>query len=236
MRAILFPLLLSLFGSATSFAKSNPKILFHGGGGGAPKSAIDLSPLRHQFQEQGVPAEDIYQVHYPHSKDIVDIVTTLRPQLDEILSKYPVDTKFDLIGHSLGHAVSLISLAKLNLISKIGKLIGLAGVMFGQYGQKPGLCRIGLLAPYFCGDIFDLLLGTTEPPVVMDILERYDEELEKMEKCSLYSPEDGILDPYDSGAFKDGINISLPNVHHLKFKSSPVVFEAMKKHCFQDEF
>jgi hypothetical protein len=66
----------------------------------------------------------------------------------------------------------------------------------------------------------------------MELLEKHSNEIAELEKCSLFSPEDGILDPYDSGAFKDGINVSLPNISHLKFKSSPVVFEAMKKACF----
>lgn len=224
---------LCCFGSS-GFSKSNPKILFHGGGGGAPKSVIDLTPLKTQFEEQGIASEEIYQVQYPHSQDIADIVEALRPQMNEIIARYSNDMKFDVIGHSLGHVVSLVSMAKLNLLSKVRKLIGLAGVMFGQFGQKPGLCRFSLLAPYYCGDIFDYLLGSTQPPFIMDLLERHEEEMSLVEKCSLYSPEDGILDPYDSGAFPDGVNVSLPKIHHLKFKSSPVVFEAMKKACFQD--
>jgi len=221
------------FSTLSGSSTKNPKILFHGGGGGAPKASIDLSPLRVQFQENGIPKKDLYLVQYPHSKDLKEIIQALRPQITEIISRYSTETQFDLIGHSLGHVVSLVSMAKLNLLSKIKRLIGLAGVMFGQYGKKPGLCRFKLFAPYFCGDIFDLLLGTTEPPFLMTLLERHAEEMNRIEKCSLYSPEDGVLDPYDSGAFSDGTNVSLPDIHHIKFKSSPQVFEAMIKNCYQ---
>lgn len=221
------------FSSLSGSSTKNPKILFHGGGGGAPRASIDLSPLQAQFQKNGIPKKDLYLVQYPHSEDLEDIIQALRPQIANIISRYSSETQFDLIGHSLGHVVSLVSMAQLDLLSKIKKLIGLAGVMFGQYGKKPGLCGFQILAPYFCGDIFDLLLGTTEPPFLMTLLERHAEEINRIEKCSLYSPEDGVLDPYDSGAFLDGINVSLPDIHHIKFKSSPVVFEAMIKNCYQ---
>jgi len=213
-----------------------PKILFHGGGGGAPAFAKDMEPAAKQLVRLGFPREHIYKVKYPDSKNIADMLVALKPQFEEILSHYPEGTPFDTIGHSLGHVVSLVSVARLNLLSRLRKLIGIAGVMFGQMGNKPWLCGYEFLAPYYCGDIFDLLIGTHTPSVVMDILEKNAAEMSSVEKCSLFSPEDGVLNPYDSGAFSDGINISIPNVSHLKFKSSPQVFSAMKEACFNGQF
>jgi hypothetical protein len=212
-----------------------PKILFHGGGGGAPKSITNMSSAATQLERLGYPKEHILKVRYPDRKNISEITAAVEPQLKKFIARYPSDTQFDVLGHSLGHVVSFVTMAKLGLLDKIRKLIGLAGVMFGQLGEKPGLCRFEILAPYYCGDIFDLLVGTTEPPFILDLMEKNAEEMKRIEKCSLFSPEDGMLDPYDSGAFADGTNISIPNMHHLKFKSSPLVFEKMKEECFRGE-
>jgi len=213
-----------------------PKVLFHGGGGGTPPRFKDMSSAKTQMVLLGFPTDHIFEVRYPDSKNLADINASLKPQLEGIFARYPPETKFDLIGHSLGHVVSLVSMAQLGSLEKVRKLIGLAGVMFGQLGGKPGLCAFSFLAPYYCGDIFDLLVGTTQPPFILDLLDTHWEEMKRIEKCSLFSPEDGILNPFDSGAFEDGINISLPQVHHLKFKSSPQVFFQMKEACFKDAF
>ncbi|NBX93362.1 MAG: hypothetical protein EB078_00665 [Proteobacteria bacterium] len=209
-----------------------PILLFHGGGGGTPPVFKDMSTASQQLEGLGFPPEHIYQLHYPDSKDIADINQALKPQFETVFNRYPPSTQFDLMGHSLGHVVSLVSVAKLGLLPRIRKLIGLAGVIFGQLGSKPGLCEFEILAPYYCGDIFDLLIGTTQPPFILELLETHENEISQIEKCSLFSPDDGILNPYDSGAFEDGINVSIPRVHHLEFKSSPRVFFEMKKACF----
>lgn len=214
----------------------HPIILFHGGGGGAPASVKDMSPAAKQLENLGFPKEHLYKVDYPDTKNIETMIFALAPQFRDIMARYPEGTSFDTIGHSLGHVVSLVSLAKLNLLPKIRKLIGIAGVMFGQLGGKPGLCASQVLAPHYCGDIFDLLLGTTQPKLILDILETQSVEMARIEKCSLFSPDDGVLNPYDSGAFPDGTNISLPHIKHLKFKSSPEVFRKMKESCFHGKF
>jgi len=213
----------------------SPKILFHGGGGGAPKWATDMSSAADQLKRLGFPKEHIFKVNYPAQKNISDIVAVLEPQLKGFMGRYSSDTEFDVVGHSLGHAVSLVTMARLGLLSKVRKLIGIAGVMFGQLGEKPGLCRLTFLASRYCGDIFDLLIGTTRPLLIEDIIEKNPEEMERIQKCSLFSPDDGRLVPFDSGAFQDGINISLPNVKHLQFKSSSQVFDTMKQECFGGE-
>lgn len=213
-----------------------PIILFHGGGGGAPTSIKDMESAAKQLENLGFPSEHIYKVKYPDSKNIADMLVALKPQFKEILSRYPEETRFDTIGHSLGHVVSLVSIARLNLLGRLRKLIGIAGVMFGQMGGKPGLCAYDFFAPIYCGDIFDLLVNTTKPRLILDILEQNESEMKRIEKCSLFSPEDGILNPYDSGAFPDGTNISIPNIHHLKFKNSSKVFTKLKEACFNGTF
>jgi len=212
-----------------------PKILFHGGGGGATKSIKDMSSSVSQLEKLGFPREHVLKIQYPDQEDLSEITAAVEPQLKKFMARYPSDTRFDVMGHSLGHVVSLITLVKLGLLPKLRKLIGLAGVMFGQLGEKPGLCRFPWLSPHYCGDVFDLLMGTTRPPFLMELIEQNTAELSRIEKCSLFSPEDGILNPFDSGAFEDGINISIPNTHHLKFKSSELVFEKMTEGCFDGE-
>jgi len=219
--------------TGNSIPQVHPKILFHGGGGGTPAHFKDMSTASKQLERLGFPKEHIYLVKYPDSKNISEMNLALQPQFEEILNRYSPQVKFDLIGHSLGHVVSLVSVAQLGLLHRIRKLIGLAGVMFGQLGEKPGLCAFDFLAPYYCGDIFDLLIGSTKPPFILDLMDAHWQEMKNIEKCSLFSPDDGILDPYDSGAFEDGVNISIPKVHHLKFKSSEKVFLNMKEACFQ---
>lgn len=214
--------------------KHAPILFFHGGGGGAPQSLTDLSLLRKRFEKQGFEKEQLYQVHYPSSKNLREINEALKPQILEILSRYPAGQKVDLVGHSLGHVVSLLSFSNLNLLQRIGKLVGLAGVMFGQYGDKPGLCRFKLFSPYFCGDLFDWLLGTLEPVIVMNILDQHPQEIESIQKCSIFSADDGVLDPYDSGAFPDGVNIEIPHIHHYQFKNSKKVFQTLIEGCFKN--
>ena len=232
--------ILAIFTVAPAFGAEAPlivpKILFHGGGGGAPKSITDMSSATTQLETLGFSKEHILKVRYPDKKNISEITAALEPQLKKFMAQYPSETQFDVLGHSLGHVVSFVTLAKMGLLHKVRKLIGLAGVMFGQLGEKPGLCSFEILAPYYCGDIFDLLMGTIEPPFLLDLMEKNAEEMKRIEKCSLFSPEDGMLDPYDSGAFPDGINITIPNMHHLKFKNSPFVFEKMKEECFRGKF
>jgi len=149
-----------------------------------------------------------------------------------IFSKYPPETQFDLIGHSLGHVVSLVTFADLGYLPRVRKLIGLAGVMFGQWGKKPGLCSLKILENIFCGDIFDHLIGTDQPALITDLISSNQEAMNHIQKCSLFSPQDGMLNPFNSGAFPDGINVSLPRVKHLRFKSAPVVFSALSQHCY----
>lgn len=228
--------LVSVLAGAGEVRSLTPKILFHGGGGGAPKMATDMSSAVTQLERVGFSKEHVLKVRYPDKKNISDMVQAVEPQLKQFMARYSSETRFDVMGHSLGHVVSLVTLAKLHLLPRVRKFIGLAGVIFGQLGEKPGLCGVSFLAPYYCGDIFDLLIGTTQPPFILELLENHAEEMKRIEKCSLFSPDDGMLNPYDSGAFEDGINISIPHVNHLKFKSSPLVFETLKEQCFEGEF
>lgn len=229
-----FFLFVSVF-TQGSVKEHAPILFFHGGGGGAPQSLTDLSLLRNRFEKEGFEKEHLYRVHYPSSKNLRDINDALKPQVLEILSRYPPHQKVDLVGHSMGHVVSLLSFNDLNLLQRIRKLVGLAGVMFGQYGDKPGLCRFKLLSPYFCGDLFDWLLGTSEPLIVMNLLDQHPQEIESIQKCSIFSADDGVLDPYDSGAFPDGKNIEIPGVHHYQFKTSKKVFQTLIEECFNHD-
>lgn len=55
-----------------------------------------------------------------------------------------------------------------------------------------------------------------------------------MKKCSIFSPEDGVLDPYDSGAFADGTNVELRNIRHVQFIKNAYVADQMIARCLAD--
>lgn len=211
-----------------------PKLLFHGGGGGAPAWVVDMEPAKQQMIKVGFLKEHIFKITYPAGRDLSVMERQIAPQIESILESYPDETMIDLIGHSLGQPVALIMASRLGILPRVKRMIGLAGVLFGQR-QLPFLCRNKWLAPFLCGDIFDALVGEGKPKLILNMLERHQKEIERIQFCSLYSPEDGMLDPFDAGAFSEGLNISIPQVNHLRFKSDPRVFQAMFEKCYKNQ-
>lgn len=207
----------------------NPIFLFPGGSAGFSDSFTDMTPAATQLQRLGFPQEHIHIMTYDDSKDKAEIIRSLGIKLAQIINTYPSTTKFDVIGHSLGHPVALIAMAENGYLSRTGRIIGIAGIMFGQNAGKPFLCRI---RPSLCGDLYDSFSRTNDPEIIRQLLATHAEEMSEIKKCSFYSPQDGMLDPVDSGKFPDGINVSIPNIRHLGFKSSEVVFDAIKEACF----
>lgn len=228
----------------------HPKLLFHGGGGMSMPSMIDMTPAATVLKKLGVPAEHIHLIKYPHTKNIKDINAAVDTQLKKIFEKYPANTRFDSIGHSLGLLASFVSLSELGHLPKIRSIIGVTGVLMRQDVKAlPMGCTKGS-ATDLCGDIFDKVLGESNSPYILDLLSKNATEIKRINKCSIWTSQDGILSPPNAGVFPDGKSVEMPkswcvtapglmgklNPCHLKAKSSTAVYEAMKAQCFGGDF
>lgn len=228
----------------------HPKLLFHGGGGMSTSSMIDMTPAAAVLKKLGVPAEHIHLIKYPHTKNIKDINAAVDAQLKTIFAKYPANTRFDSIGHSLGLLASFISLSELGHLPKIRSIIGVTGVLMRQDVKAlPMGCTKGSTTD-LCGDIFDKVVGTSNSPYILDLLSKNATELKRINKCSIWTSQDGILSPPNAGVFPDGKSVEMPkswcastagifgnlNPCHLTAKSATPVYEAMKTQCFGGDF
>ncbi len=224
----------------------HPKLLFHGGGGMSTDSLIDMHSAATVLIKLGVPKEHIYLIKYPHQKNIADIKAAVDTQLKTIFAKYPSDTKFDSIGHSLGLLASFVSLAELGYLPKIRSLIGVAGVAMRQDEAKlPMGCKKGSTTD-LCGDIFDKVVGSSDSPYILDLISKNSADMQRINKCAVWSKKDGVLSPPNAGVFPGGKSVEMPaswcpmgsilNPCHLQAKSSQAVYEAMKTQCFGGDF
>jgi hypothetical protein len=64
---------------------------------------------------------------------------------------------------------------------------------------------------------------------------RHAAEIQRLEKCSLFSPADGLLKPYDCGRFEDGINIDVPGMDHLHAAHERKYYRIMRRACYGEE-
>ncbi len=228
----------------------HPKLLFHGGGGMSTSAMIDMTSAAAVLKKLGVPGEHIHLIKYPHTKNIKDINAAVDTQLKTIFAKYPANTRFDSIGHSLGLLASFISLSELGHLPKIRSIIGVTGVLMRQDVKAlPMGCTKGSTTD-LCGDIFDKVLGTSNSPYILELLSKNATELKRINKCSIWTSQDGVLSPPNAGVFPDGKSVEMPkswctatsgifgnlNPCHLKAKSATPVYEAMKTQCFGGDF
>jgi len=231
-------------GSQTTESAVHPKILFHGGGGysALTPGLKDMSSASQQIAKLGFPSKDIFLVTYPDTKNISDIKAALDPQLKKIFAKYDANTRFDAIGHSLGLLAGFVSLSELGHLPKIRSIIGVNGVLMRQEkSAMPAGCSPNNTRD-LCGDIFDKVVGSSNSPYIVGLIQQNQTELTRINKCAIWSSNDGILKPANSGVFPDGKsvemtgnwckNASLFNPCHLQAKSSPEVFAKMKSDCF----
>jgi triacylglycerol esterase/lipase EstA (alpha/beta hydrolase family) len=223
-----------------------PKLLFHGGGGMAilTEQLLWMDAAKKTLISKGVPGEHIYLLKYPHTKNIADIKSSIDRQLKTIFSKYPANTKYDIYGHSLGAPSSFISFAELGYLPRVRAIVSLSGVIMRQ-DKYPPLCSKNNKKD-LCGDIFDVLIGPTDSPYMLDLFRKNDADMRRIIKCSAWSQEDGALSPKNAGVFPGGISLEMPVSWckkgsglmgaykcHQKMKSDPQVFERIKNECFE---
>ncbi len=199
-----------------------PKILVHGWG---PNLLTNYSKFKRFFERDGFPTEHLHEFRYDYKGGKAEITESIALGFEEVFSRYPEGTRFDVIGHSLGTIGSLLTMMEKGISHKFRKYISIAGVDFGQ-NKQPANCNFGN-----CTDIYDLFYPYMSPFVV-EFMEKYTDELSVLEKCSLNSPRDRMLDPNDANEYPDGVNISVPEVGHINFIRRYAAFAAMKEYCY----
>jgi pimeloyl-ACP methyl ester carboxylesterase len=174
--------------------------------------------------EAGFPAEDIHVLNYDSTASLKTVNTQLNTQIEEILKNYPVTTQFDVFAHSLGGFVGLYAMETNGHANRFRKFVSLAGIPQGWDGYAP--CRVGL-----CGLVHPLIIPY-HSDFVLRFLSKYASEISALQKCSLYSPDDGLVRPYDAGRFDDGTNVQLEGLTHLDMVFSKTSFDAVVNSCY----
>jgi pimeloyl-ACP methyl ester carboxylesterase len=173
--------------------------------------------------QDGYSRSDIYIVNYSYEKDLDTIKSEMIPQFQDILSQYSSDTQFDVMGHSLGAFTSLWTIMEGGFAARVKKFISLSGI---PQGWDSWYCAAGV-----CG-IADQELTPYQNPFVLNFLSHYATEVDQLEKCSLFSPQDGLVKPYDAGKWPDGINVDVPDMKHMATIWQQPFYEIMRENCY----
>jgi len=206
-----------------------PVILLHGSGPRRmPQSVVSMQPFAELLVARGFQRRHIHLPVYPQGGDRVQSIGAIRSAMHRIRAQYPEGTTFDIVGHSMGQFVGMMAVLEGDMVPMVRTLVGLAGVAHGQDRRNRGCLLLG-----GCGDLFTLL-RPAHGGWIAATLRRYAAELGRMKKCSIFSPEDGVLDPYDSGAFADGTNVELRNIRHVQFIKNAYVADQMIARCLAD--
>jgi pimeloyl-ACP methyl ester carboxylesterase len=204
------------------FAESRvPVILVPGWGPPAIENWDDYVSF---LVQDGHLPQDIYVTSY----SFLDDVGTIREQLDlqfrQILSWYPSSVSFDVITHSMGQFVGLYTIMEGNFNSRVRKFVGISGI---AHGMDPEVCIFNI-----CGHAMDRSLTPFLSNFLTAFFSTFRTHLDKLDKCSIYSPQDGVIEPYDSGKFADGTNASIEGMHHLKSIHEYPFYRAMTQTCY----
>lgn len=183
-----------------------------------------FDPITRWLIQSGFPAEDIHVLNYDSTATIDFINNQLESQIETILQQYPAGTRFDLWAHSLGGFVGLYAMVANGHADRFRKFVSLAGIPQGWNGYAA--CKIGLC-------------GLAHPPLipyhsdyVMWFLSTYATAIASYEKCSLYSPSDGLVRPYDAGKFDDGTNVELQGLTHMDMVFNKTSYDAVVQNCY----
>jgi pimeloyl-ACP methyl ester carboxylesterase len=172
----------------------------------------------------GYRPQDIHVTAYSYLSDVETIRTQLEEQFKQIVGSYPSNTQFDVITHSMGQFVALYTIMEGGFAPVIRKLIGISGI---AHGMDPEFCAFKI-----CGEA----MNDTLTPFMSDFLQSfystYQEPIAHLDKCSLYSPNDGLIRPYDSGKFEDGNNLAVPHMKHLRSIHHIRFYRAMRQTCY----
>jgi pimeloyl-ACP methyl ester carboxylesterase len=178
--------------------------------------------------EEGFPRERIHVLDYTSHHSLKRVSAQMSAQLRKIRAQYPPDTRFDVMGHSLGGFVALYSILTTGFSTQVKKFISLAGIPQGWDGF--GACKIGL-----CGEMHKQLIPYRSTLIRL-LFEKFHDEIARLDKCSIFSPQDGLVRPYDAGRFEDGIAVELPDTPHMDILFKRATFDALKRECYHGSF
>lgn len=171
----------------------------------------------------GYAREDIHVLSYHYRKGLDYINAELTTQFRAIVASYPAGTKFDVMGHSLGGFTSLAAIVDSGVAPRVQKYISLSGIPFGW---DSWYCAAGV-----CGKA-DRQLTPFKNDFVTAFHSANAEAIAALEKCSVFSPDDEFVKPYDAGRFADGTNIEIAGIKHMDTIWTQQSYRAMRHGCY----
>jgi hypothetical protein len=171
----------------------------------------------------GVPRERIHIARYPFIAPVGALSDALDAELRAIFARYPTGTRFDFITHSLGQFAALHALVTRGLEDRVRLFVGLAGI---AHGWSCDVCAIGV-----CGAA-NRELTPFQSAFVQNFHARYGARIRGMRTCSLFSPADELVRPYDAGALAGGTNVAVPDMGHMQAITKREFYEVMRRRCY----
>lgn len=200
-----------------------PLILVKGFG---PEFAA-LRIYRSFLQVDGYDPQDLNVLSYPQTAAPQELRAAAQKSLQEIFDRYPKGQKFDLITHSFGSFVGPFALFPL-AEGRIRKWVSLAGMTQGQ--ERIPLCEG--LGRFFCGFTLPQLVPF-KGVLVTDFLHEAGAALRKVDKCALFSPDDGrVNDPPDSAVLPGTVAVEVDKASHNDFIWNRDVYMIMRHVCY----
>jgi hypothetical protein len=163
----------------------------------------------------GYPRELLHAVRYDPRANWAEAARQIAEEARHIALQYADENqRFDWLTHSLGQFLSLYAIAHHDLSPRVGRVIGIAGLAHGvdQYILPS---TTGLVEDE--GESIKALRrrsdGSLSPPLAA-FYKEYGTIIARLDKCSVYSPDDDVLRPSDSGVFEGSQGQAIPLMRH----------------------
>ncbi|MFO0741452.1 MAG: hypothetical protein U0270_36485 [Labilithrix sp.] len=213
-----------------------PKLLVRGFGSGSSglvEKMRSFDTFKELLEKEGFDASN--HAHdlgdYDDGKPLADMASEVATKIEAVMAGYPAGTKFDVLGHSLGGIVLLHAVLDHGLAPRVRTFVALSSPIYGQ-DDKPLNCKVG----FRCSDVYAMYSPYRSDQVV-DYMTKSSAALSGMKRCSLISPDDGIIDaPMAGGQFPDGANVVVADVSHIAIIRSAEAVAALKTECFDGAF
>lgn len=205
-----------------ALAAPAPRPLFLVPGWGPP-AIVGYRAFVGFLTDDGFPRERIHVLRYTYTQDLATITRQLVSQFREALARYPAGTRFDVIGHSTGDFVAIYALVQAGLADRVEHYVGLSGI---GHGWDCPACTKGWLGKV------ERQLSPAYNDLINDFYSENAAVISGIKKCALFSPDDGLIAPYDSGRFDDGINIEIEGMRHLDSVKKHSAYATMRQECF----
>ena len=214
-----------------------PKILVVGWGPTSCQPFIDW------MVEDGFPKEHAYLFKYSYTKDLETVKQELSTQFNEVFAKYAPNVKFDVIGLSTGHFVGLYTMMETNIDARVERFIGGMGIAHGINSIGADYHFPNIIYSYddpAYASVVGETIAAISPhmnPFLTSFYQKYDARIRTLKKCSVFSPQDSLVSPYDTGKFDDGENFSIPNLRHItSLNDKDGVYGQVFKNCYKSSW